>query len=218
MIRASRYGLTGVGVHYVLLIGAWVAAWLASEAIGLAARSSSVQFIYWTIAKLLIWIAPILLLIKFNRRRPIAEYLWMKDASKGVRTGVVFGLVFAGLSLTVDLLTKRFGLPSIGPPLLNVLVVAPLFEEVVFRGFFLTALQASGMPFRTSNVVAALMFLGMHIPGWYFVGSAKLSQGLAALGILLIGLVAGYARRTSGSLWGSVSFHFMNNLYSLFVH
>jgi hypothetical protein len=55
-----------VSAYYVLLIAAWVAAWLAYEAIGLQDRSSSVRFIYWTVAKLLIWVLPVLLVVRFS--------------------------------------------------------------------------------------------------------------------------------------------------------
>jgi membrane protease YdiL (CAAX protease family) len=102
--------------------------------------------------------------------------------------------------------------------LLNVLVIAPLFEEVVFRGFVLRALEESGTRFWPSNVLAAVMFLGLHVPGWHFMGVLKPSQAITALGIVVIGMLAGYARHRSGSTWASVFVHFVNNLYSVFTH
>jgi uncharacterized protein len=214
----SRDAMKRVVLYYVSLIAAWVAAWLLYEAIGLRGGSSTRQFAYWTAAKLLIWILPLLLIIKLSCRKSLVEYLALKDVRGGARVGLAFGLVFVGLSFAVDVWTKRFFWPGFTTATVNVLVIAPLFEEVVFRGFVLTALQESGTKFWRSNIVAAVMFLGLHVPGWYFMGSLKPSQALTAVSIVVIGGVAGYARRASGSTWGSVAVHFLNNLYSLFAH
>jgi predicted Abi (CAAX) family protease len=97
------------------------------------------------------------------------------------------------------------------------LLVAPLFEELVFRGFILALLQESDVRFWAANAIAGLMFLGLHIPGWYFMGSPKTSEAPALLGIILVGLMAGLAKRRSGSLWGAIVFHFANNVYASFV-
>jgi membrane protease YdiL (CAAX protease family) len=207
-----------VGAYYLLLIAAWVAAWLAYEAVGLQDRSSSVRFMYWTAAKLLIWVLPVLLIVRFSSRRSIVEYLALENVRRGVRSGLIFGLCFVAVSFAVDVMTKQFRVPTFSTALLNVLVIAPLFEEVVFRGFVLQTLQESGMRFWPSNAVAALMFLGLHVPGWHFGGVLKPSQGITAVGIVAMALVAGYARNRSGSTWSSVVVHFLNNLYSSFAH
>jgi membrane protease YdiL (CAAX protease family) len=78
--------------------------------------------------------------------------------------------------------------------------------------------QDSHVTFWPANIIATLMFLGLHLPGWYFVGRLKPAQAILALGICLVGLVAGYARRKAESTWAGVAVHFVNNLYSSFVH
>ena len=80
---------------------------------------------------------------------------------------MLFGIGFAAVSLGADVATRHFGWPAAGFALVNVLVVAPLFEEVVFRGFFLRQLQDTHVAFWPANITAALMFLGLHLPGWY---------------------------------------------------
>ena len=131
---------------------------------------------------------------------------------------MAFGVGLAAVSLIADVATKQVGWPSPGFALVNILVIAPLFEEIVFRGFFLRQLQDSQVAFWPANIIAALMFLGLHLPGWYFVGLVKPRQAVVALGICLVGLVAGYARRRAGSTWAAVAVHFVNNLYSSFMH
>ena len=205
-------------LHYVLLLTAWVGAWLLYGVFGLAARASVVQFLYWTVAKLLVWIVPVLLIVRHRQQQPVAAYLWLKDAGRGIRAGLPFGAGLAAVSLLADVATKHFGWPSPGFALVNVLVVAPLFEEIVFRGYFLRQLEESQVRFWPANIIAALMFLGLHLPGWYFVGLLKPRQAVVAVGICLVGLVAGSARRRAGSTWAGIAVHFVNNLYSSFMH
>jgi uncharacterized protein len=216
--RRSPSGVAAASVHYVVLVALWVGAWLAYGATGMAARSAAVQFLYWTAAKLLIWILPVLLIVRVRQQEPIATYLWLKNGRAGARVGVLLGIGFAAVSLVADIATRHFGWPAAGFALVNVLFVAPLFEEVVFRGFFLRQVQDSHVAFWPANIIAALMFLGLHLPGWYFVGRLKPAQAILALGICAVGLVAGYARRKAESTWAAVVVHFVNNLYSSFVH
>ena len=205
--------------YYALVIVAWVGAWLLFRATSVGGMSPGVQFVYWTAAKLLIWIFPVVVIsiASSSDAPPIAAALGFRSVPAGVRTGVILGLALVALSLILDVFTKHFRLPAASFALLNVLVIAPVFEETLFRGFVLPQLEASGVPFWPANALTAVMFLGLHVPGWYFAGILRPAQGVVAFGIVLVGLVAGYAKRASGSTWGSVSVHFVNNLYQSFL-
>jgi membrane protease YdiL (CAAX protease family) len=201
-----------------LLLTVWVGAWLAFGALGIAAQSSAAQFVYWTAAKLLVWILPVFLIVRLGRHEAAVTYLSLENVKRGLRVGVLFGVALAAVSLLADVATKHFGWPSAGFALVNVLLIAPVFEEIVFRGFFLRELQDARIAFWPANIIAALMFLGLHFPGWYFVGRLTPGQAVVAPGICLVGLVAGYAKRRAGSTWAGVAVHFVNNLYSSFLH
>ena len=203
--------------YYALLIVAWIGAWLVYERLGLGTLSPYGTFGYWTTAKLLIWIASILLIGGAAWRRPVVEYLGLVRIGRGVRVGLAVCAIFVTLAASLDVFTRSFGWPTMGPGLVNALVIAPLFEEVMFRGFALRALQDGGYRFWTANVVAALMFLGLHLPGWYFMGALGASQVIVGVSVVLIGLTAGYAARRSKSTWAAVVMHFVNNLYSAFL-
>src|SRR4051794_13692029 len=204
--------------YYALLIAAWIGAWIASGALGVGRLSPAGQFLYWTCAKLLIWVVPMLVVITFFLKRSAFEYLALGKFSRGLRFGLAIGLALVCVAFSVDVMTKHFAWPTLGPPLLNAVVVAPLLEEVVFRGFILRTLLESGERFWPANVTTALMFLGLHLPGWYFSGLLTHDRGLLSLTIVLVGLVAGLARRASGSTWASVFVHFSNNAYSTLIH
>jgi membrane protease YdiL (CAAX protease family) len=95
--------------------------------------------------------------------------------------------------------------------------VSPLFEEVMFRCFALTAMEESGCRFWFANGTAAILFLGLHLPGWQFTRGLGASSVMTGLSVLLVGIVAGYAKHRSNSTWASVTVHFLNNAYAAFL-
>ena len=212
--RTPVYCLTG---YFVCLIAAWVAAWYLHDLTFVRDLGPGAKVAYWTAAKLMVWIAPILLIVTRVLKRPAVAYLGLTGFARGARVGAVVGATFVLLSATVDVVTRTHALPGPSWGLLSALTVAPLFEEVMFRGFALKALEDSGYRFWPANTIAAILFLGLHLPGWHFMGTLGGSQVVVGVSVVIIGLVAGYAKRRSSSTWASVTFHFLNNLYSAFV-
>jgi membrane protease YdiL (CAAX protease family) len=88
-------------------------------------------------------------------------------------------------------------------------LVAPLTEEVVFRGFLLSTLDQQ-LPFWPANLLQAAMFCLSHVPSWIARG-ASLSV-LDVVWVTLFGAVAGLLYKKSGSLWTCVLIHATNNL------
>ena len=87
----------------------------------------------------------------------------------------------------------------------------------MFRGFALKALEDSGYRFWPANTIAAILFLGLHLPCWHFMGTLGPSRVVLGLSVVIVGIVAGYAKCRSNSTWASVTVHFLNNLYSAFA-
>ncbi len=68
---------------------------------------------------------------------------------------------------------------------------------------------------RTCGIFVMLMFVVLHLPGWYFMG--RLFQNLTdpaggALSIFLLGLAFGYATHRGRSVAAGMLAHFLNNL------
>jgi membrane protease YdiL (CAAX protease family) len=206
--------LTG---YFVFLIAAWIAAWYLHDLTFVRNLGPGATVAYWTVAKLIVWITPILLIVSCVQKRPAVPYLGLTGFARGARVGSVVGATFVLLSAIVNVFTRSHALPGPSWGLLSALTVAPLFEEVMFRGYALKALEDSGYRFWPANTIAAILFLGLHLPGWHFMGTLGGSQVVIGLSVVIVGMVAGYARRRSNSTWASVTVHFLNNLYSTFV-
>ena len=127
------------------------------------------------------------------------------------------GLAIALISFVSNYLNNKSFQPSItfSIALLNVLVIAPIFEEFLLRGAVLGNLRQQ-YSFWQANFLSSLMFVVLHLPGWYFAGSlveniTKLVGGAAA--IFGVSLLFGYAVKRSDSVIAGMLAHFLNNLH-----
>jgi membrane protease YdiL (CAAX protease family) len=125
-------------------------------------------------------------------------------------------ILTAGLFVAGDALTWALGRPIVPEfmhevirttttPLLlwlAVIVAAPLFEELFFRGFLLEGLRRGRLRGPGSVAVTALFWASIHVQyGFYEIAM-----------IFVFGLVLGLARIRSGSLWIPVAMHVTANL------
>jgi len=88
--------------------------------------------------------------------------------------------------------------------LLNAVVVAPLAEELLFRGFLYAALRRYAGPLGAISVSAAIFALLHDYP-----------LGLPPL--FLLGFLLAYLYERTGSLAAPIAAHAANNLYSMLV-
>jgi len=89
--------------------------------------------------------------------------------------------------------------------LLAVVIIAPIFEELIFRGFLFNGLQHSRLGVTGSIIVTSLLFVLIHA-GQY---------DLSVLAMLIpLALMLGIARHRSGSIYLPIYLHFINNLVS----
>lgn len=143
------------------------------------------------------------------------DYLGLVRFRSGTGAGLVVGAAFVALAAAIDVFTRSYTWPHPEWGSLNALIVAPLFEAIVFRGFALTTLEESGFRFWPANAIAGILFLGLHLPGWQFTTGLGSSSVTVGASVVIVAMVAGYAKRRSGSTWASVTL--LNNAYSAFV-
>jgi len=213
--RMVTVALTYAGLLYLLWVAAWLLErWLEHRFAWIEAGAA--QFFYWLVMKLLLWVLPAILIIRFSGRR-LLDVLGLKRLVPVVLWGGGVGLLLATIAIASKVAGGRAILPaSFGWPILNAMLVAPVVEEITFRGAILGSLKQR-YRFAIANSITALLFLGAHLPGWYFQG--RLLAGLitplgGALSIFLVGFVFGYVAHRSDSVAASVLAHALNNLGS----
>jgi membrane protease YdiL (CAAX protease family) len=102
---------------------------------------------------------------------------------------------------------------------ITLVVMAPLAEELMFRGYFLGRLQEKTGKWAAVLVTAVLFGL-MHVIGVSEGGGVVLQWG-AAVDTFAMGLIAGGLRVVSGSIWAGVLLHSIKNgiaFYFLFIN
>jgi membrane protease YdiL (CAAX protease family) len=83
-----------------------------------------------------------------------------------------------------------------------VIVFAPVFEELFFRGFLFAGIAASRLGAAGAVVLTAVLWAGLHMQYDLYDMTS----------VFLLGLLFGMARLRSGSLWPSLSMHMFANL------
>jgi len=158
----------------------------------------------------------ILFLVLIRRGPSVRDYLALSPA--GTRTTLRWLLYTLALAALLDGSSYLFGyeiVPSwmedvyrsaVFLPLLLVaiIVVAPLLEEVFFRGFVFEGLRHSLLGDVGTIVVTALVWASIHLQyEWFYLGH-----------IFALGLLLGFARSRTGSLVPPVLMHSLVNLIS----
>ena len=84
---------------------------------------------------------------------------------------------------------------------LLIVVVAPICEEIWFRGFFFAGMR-SRLPFPVAALISALVFGAVHL------SDANLIAGLQ---LTVLGLVLATVYERTDSLWSNIAIHMFNN-------
>jgi membrane protease YdiL (CAAX protease family) len=222
-----KFNLSRQASFWLFLFGfylLWTVAWLlrvgpAERFFGLSLRDLNNDSLYWFVMKCLVWILPMTVYLRRVYGVGLWEYLglsrWVK---RGWIGGLCFSLVMLSLYLAYDLLThaslsspQRFT----AGPFLGAVLVAPVMEEVFFRGFIIRQLQSWWKSFLWVDLAAAVAFALVHWVGWYSQGRLSFPGSLPfTFHLVVLGFILGYLNRFSGSLWTSLILHAVNNLYS----
>jgi membrane protease YdiL (CAAX protease family) len=137
------------------------------------------------------------------------------------RQAVIFATVSTGLYLagmliiatslegkTFEPLRGRFPLPWLTA--LASATPSAFLEELLFRGWMLPWLARWRGP-RMANPLTALLFMGIHLPHWLWIGEPGNALVAHALAVTLLGLFLGWLRLRTESLWPSILAHALNN-------
>lgn len=171
-----------------------------------AQLGAALEFLKNLLFYILIFIVPIFLIIKkaFNVK-PI-NYLCLNYNGKAIIRGLMIAVGMALIFFITNMFkvnSVKFDLPSILT--LTGVVLAGLFEEIIFRGFYLQTIQGK-LGFVWANVITAFLFSALHF-------GEVLQQNYAQLGILFVmGLFLGYVFDKTKSLWVPIIIHSTFNI------
>lgn len=210
-----------VTLYPLALFTAWVLAWIVNLALrrrtGWDIRADT---IYWILLKVIVWVLPAILAIRLLERKSVASFLGLRDVKTGLRWGLGVGAALVGITFLGKTLPSgsTLKMPELSLVFVNAVIVSPLVEEITLRGFLLKEIELTGESFWRANMLTTLVFVAMHVPGWFFQGRVPTLAGFVqrAVPIAALGLLFGWTKRRGGSLYAPILVHAINNLYSAF--
>lgn len=163
--------------------------------------------------KILIWIIPTWIYIKFYLKKEFNSYIKLNtNIKKGFTYGIIITLLL-GINFIVKtyLIEKTsFYIPSNLNEYINSILIAGFTEEIVYRGLILNELQKH-YNFLKSNIITAILFLIIHYPTW--LNNQEFLILYNHIYILLFSLFLGYIYKKTNSLWTVIIIHSFHNLF-----
>ncbi len=195
-IKATHMSLLFIALQYIAAI--LVMVFVTVE------LSVALDFLKNLLFYLLIFIMPILLFLKKVFKVSPVYYLNLNCSFKCI----AIGFVIAAPMALIFFITNRFQINTVDKWWLLVLtgtVLAGLFEEIVFRGFYLKFFKEK-YGFLWANITASVLFSLLHI-------NELLEQNIIQLVLLFIlGIFLGYLCEKTKSVWVPVIIHITFNI------
>ena len=203
-----------------IYIGLFFVAWFVRVLIFLifdrTLPTKDLQSISTIAFRLLVWVVPVFLYLYYIDKTAPLKYLKLTTnfnigllASIGV---LFFGLIWQALLLA-------FGVDQIGIEinfwgLFNAVIIPPINEEVVMRGFILNKLREV-TTFWKANIMTSLLFVAIHWLGWILIHNNEMGLMLKmSLETFILSMLLGYLLKKTNSLWPCMMLHGVNNFIS----
>jgi membrane protease YdiL (CAAX protease family) len=141
----------------------------------------------------------------------------------GVRNALLAAAIWFVVQLCVSRLEKGVWLPPVrlayGPiGAASTLVLGPLYEEILFRGFALRSLREAGARPFGAVALSSLAWVGLHAPGWLFhafYDARPLAPAVHdAVAFMLLGIVLGALQLRMRALLIPVAVHIAHNIWN----
>jgi len=99
--------------------------------------------------------------------------------------------------------SSTFGLMA---DLLQVAILTPLIEEIMYRGYLFTEFKKFKMPAIAAIALVSVLFAMMHYPPWVWV-----------VDTFIFGLVVTIIRQKTGNIWTGLGIHIAANSFAYFL-
>jgi hypothetical protein len=89
----------------------------------------------------------------------------------------------------------------------SLVILPPIAEEIMFRGFFFGTLRRNGISLWPSILVTSTLFASLHL----FGGASGGLLWAAFIDVFSLSLVLCYLREQNGTIWASIGVHALKN-------
>ena len=200
----------------------WLRHWTTTEANQWLSSSILAQFVYVALAEIFMLLAIYFFLKKYKSNFGLiglTKPKW-RDVGLGLLAAPFYYAVYVAAvaiishfvhSLNINQVqdigfTGASNVAQMSLTFISLVVLPPLVEEIMIRGFLYSSLNKA-MPKIAAVVVTSLIFASAHLPE----GGASGLLYIAALDTFILSLILIYLRERTGSLWASITLHGLKN-------
>ncbi|WP_218059087.1 CPBP family intramembrane glutamic endopeptidase [Orenia metallireducens] len=214
IINNKRKNLGGVLTYIVLFFIVWTIYEVEIATFIKDNYSTNIYIISRLLIKVLVWIFPVFLYLKFYDKVNPLSYLKLKDNTKrGLVGAIMLSLLFAiyNFSRVYFMGNSKLDLNLNMNTLINGIVFVGFTEEIVFRGFLLKKIW-NNSSFRKAMLISSLLFLFIHYPAWFIKGKL-IFPNLIFSSIYVFGfaILEAYIFKKTNSLWACIVSHSVHN-------
>jgi len=171
------------------------------------------------IFKIIIWILPVVVYLKIFDKINYLNYLKLNI---NLKNGFIWSAIIIIIGIILLIMTLNLKIYQFTNPFQiqysSVILIAPILEEITFRGFILNKLNEISS-FWYANIMTSILFVAIHIPGWIIINDTIILYDMIQLiiSIFLISIILGYVMHKSGSLYPAIVLHAINNYFSILL-
>lgn len=162
-------------------------------------------------------ILPIYSYLKYVDKTSPTSYLLLsgRHSITGLAWGLLLGFIITGTTaFTASFYSGSLYLIWPWEDLANIVIIASLVEEILFRGFLLQKLLEV-LPFYNATIITSLLFTVIHFPTWFCNGVNGADIYIEAAYIFVFSTLLSFVFYRTKSLWTSIILHAANNYSAL---
>lgn len=210
-VKRTSAGWVPLALYYIVFAAVWAVCRIGVLPPGMPSLAWG---LLEAAVKTFVWIVPVCVYVAAALGESPASYLkWNRKIGSWPWT-IVPIVIWAIYTFIVDhiVFPQPFAVTRDLSVWLNVVLLAGIVEETVFRGFLLRQM-AQRLPFAGANLLVSALFVLIHVPIWMNGGAVWLDMLWRAADMMVFSLIAGCMWKRTGSLWAPVLFHTANNLF-----
>ena len=221
--HSNRVQLKPLAIYITIFLLIWSLRATVFISIDEGIESGLWKNVYSNAIKLALWVLPALVTLWVWRRPP---FKYVKLTTRVDLQGLMIATLVVAAWLTVVIVVEAtLSGKTIAAMLLHRdwlmilagVIVSPILEEILFRGFFLNGLNES-LSFWKSNVISAALFMLTHSPYWVSKNGFSGPVLKNAANVFLLGCLFGWVMKKTNSLWPAIGAHIANNFLSGLIH
>jgi membrane protease YdiL (CAAX protease family) len=211
-----RRRLLEIALFLAGFLAAWTTRATALYPVDEAIASDAWRAAYSNLLKLAMWVLPAVAFARWVRRASPATYLGLAvfpAHRQWLLCLAVTAIYLSGVSAFETMLGGKSLLPLSSLAVVGTfsIAVSSVLEEILFRGLVLRELREV-LQAGSANVLASLLFVGVHLPHWLWRGDPGGALLTSVAGVFALSLFLGWLYFRSGSIWPPAGAHAAYNL------